>query len=88
MVDKISDTELYKQLFALETETDHLQTSNISQHLQHVTENLLSEIGATMPDYTLHNLRHVLNVLDIISKIIPAKVKLNRAELRELYMFW
>lgn len=81
MVDKISDTELYKQLFALETETDHLQTSNISQHLQHVTENLLSEIGATMPDYTLHNLRHVLNVLDIISKIIPVKVRLNRAEL-------
>lgn len=80
-MEKISETALYRSLCSFESEEDHLQSSTISTHLQEVTENLLGEIGTFMPDYTLHNMRHVINVLNNIGSLIPPEVKLNRSEL-------
>ena len=78
---RISETALYKSLCNCEPGEDHLQSATISTHLQNVTENLLGEIGAFMPDYTLHNMCHVINVLNNISSLVPQEVKLNRSEL-------
>lgn len=80
-MERISETALYKSLCSCEPEDNHLQSSTISTHLQNVTENLLGEIGAFMPDYTLHNMCHVINVLNNISHLIPPEVELNRSEL-------
>ena len=79
----IADTELFKQLLSLEqskTGTTPI-SSVIAQHLQKTSELLLGEIGTYMPNYTLHNIDHVVNILDIINDIVPNKVKLNCSEL-------
>lgn len=79
----ITDTALYHKLLEMET-TDHSISpisSSIALHLQRITELLLGEVGTYMPDYTLHNADHIVNVLEIINDIIPPKVELNRAEL-------
>lgn len=79
----IANTELFEQLLKLErAKTDITPISSvIAQHLQNTSEFLLGEIGTYMPNYTLHNIDHVVNVLDIINDIVPDKVKLNRSEL-------
>lgn len=83
MSKNITDTTLYQSL--LEKEIAHDGTSplssSIAQHLQKITEMLLGEIGTYMPDYTLHNINHVVNVLEIINDIIPNNVNLNCSEL-------
>jgi len=79
----ITDTTLYKKLSEMELADHGISplSSSIAQHLQKVTEILLGEVGTYMPDYTLHNIDHVVNVLDIVNDIIPDEVKLNRSEL-------
>jgi len=79
----ITDTVLYKKLLHKETMGNDISplSSSIAQHLQKVTETLLGEVCTYMSDYTLHNMDHVVNVLDIINDIIPDEVDLNRSEL-------
>lgn len=79
----ITDTELFGQLLRLEESKTYITpiSSVIAQHLQKTSELLLGEIGTYMSNYTLHNIDHVVNILDIINDIIPDKVKLNRSEL-------
>ena len=62
----ITDTTLYKNLSEMELADHGISplSSSIAQHLQKVTEILLGEVGTYMPDYTLHNIDHVVNVLD------------------------
>lgn len=83
MARNITDTKLFKQLVELETTKTGTTpiSSVIEQHLQKISELLLGEIGTYMPNYTLHNIDHVVNILDIINDIVPDKVKLNCSEL-------
>ena len=83
MARNITDTKLFKQLVELETTKTSTTpiSSVIEQHLQKISELLLGEIGTYMPNYTLHNIDHVVNILDIINDIVPDKVKLNCSEL-------
>lgn len=80
MSKQITETALYKKLLAIEGVPAPL-SAIISEHLQKVAELLLGEIGAFMPDYTLHNITHAVNVLDIINDLLPDEVVLNRSEL-------
>lgn len=79
----ITETTVYKKLLEQETSTYGISplSATIAQHLQKITEILLGEVGAYMPEYTLHNIDHVVNVLDIINDVIPSGVNLNRSEL-------
>lgn len=83
MARTITDTELFKELLNIELKNDITcpLSSIIKHNLQSITELMLAEIVAYMPEYTLHNINHVVNILDIIHKILPPKVILNRSEL-------
>ena len=67
----IANTELFEQLLKLErAKTDITPISSvIAQHLQNTSEFLLGEIGTYMPNYTLHNIDHV-----VIPKM-PVRIK-------------
>lgn len=79
----ILSTRLYTALIEKEKETDSDSTI-LSTSIQNTSNNLsiiLERVCVNMKEYTLHNIKHCYNVLEIIADILPECVKLNLPEL-------
>lgn len=79
----IDNCALFVKLKNLETTNPQI-SSNIKNNLVEVAEKILNRIPQFMPEYTMHDINHSFNVLDIINKILPNKVVLNIVELQIL----
>lgn len=79
----ITKTKLFVKLKEIEKEKPKI-SFNISDELVKVVEKILSNIPQFMPEYTLHDIDHCINILNIIGDILPNKVELNVVELQIL----
>jgi hypothetical protein len=79
----IMNTRLYLSLTKKEKEADN-DITLLSSSIQNTNNNLsiiLNRVCENMKEYTLHNILHCYNVLEIIADILPESVDLNLPEL-------
>ena len=79
----ITSTKLFQKLYELEQSNPKISL-NIQNEAIKVAEKILSNIPQFMPEYTLHDINHCINILNIIGEILPNEVELNIVELQIL----
>ncbi len=83
MMIELKKNRLFSRLKELEKENPVISL-NIENYLYPVTNEILSRIAQHMPEYTMHDIKHCINILNIIADILPVNVELNIVELQIL----